>query len=96
MGHEVRVAYASTTQGMTQQETGATTTYRGKVVKIPKELFGKERQVDLEKDIADLLQEMEYKSLEPAVDDGTIEGYETWDIETGDVWVMYRVPCKEK
>jgi len=96
MGHEVRVAYASATQGITRQETGTPTIYHGRCFKIPKALFRKARNVDLERDLEELIQEVQDKGLEPALDGGTIEGYETWDIETGDVWVTYRVPCKGK
>lgn len=96
MGQKVTVAYYSTKQGVTQQQTGAPTVYYGKTFKIPKELFSEEAEVDFEKDIADLMGEIREKGLEPVLDEATVERYETWDIENGDVWVMYRVPCAGK
>ncbi len=96
MGHKVTVAYYSTTLGVTQQQTGAPTVYYGKVFKIPKELFSEDGEVDFEKEIGQLTEEVREKGLEPVLDDATVERYETWDIENGDVWAMYRVPCVNK
>jgi hypothetical protein len=96
MSHKVTVAYYSTTLGVTQQQTGAPTIYYGKVFKIPQKLFSEDGEVDFEKEIGGLHEEIQKKSLEPVLDEATVERYETWDIENGDVWVMYRVPCKGK
>jgi hypothetical protein len=96
MGHKVTVAYYSTVQGVTQQQTSAPTMYYGKVFKIPKELFSEDGEVDFEKEIGELNGKIDEKGLEPVLDEATIERYETWDIENGDVWVMYRVPCVTK
>jgi hypothetical protein len=94
MGHKVTVAYYSTTQGVTQQQSGAQTRYVGKVHRIPKALFSEDGDVDFSKDIAEIVQECQTKGLEPILDDATVERYEVQDIENGDAWVMYRVPCK--
>ena len=96
MGHKVTVAYYSTTKGVTEQQTGEPTIYYGKVFKIPSKLFSEEGDVDFETEIAELVQEIQSKDSEPMLDAATVERYETLDIETGDAWVMYRVPCKAK
>jgi hypothetical protein len=70
--------------------------YHGKVFKIHKPLFDEQVDVEFEKEIGELVGELEEKGLEPLLDESTIERYETWDIESGDVWVMYRVPCAKK
>lgn len=64
--------------------------------KIPKALFSEEGAVDFQKDIEELLEEMQNKGLEPILNDCTVERYETWEIESREVWVMYRVPCKSQ
>jgi hypothetical protein len=94
MGHKVTVAYYSTTRGVTQQQTGASTIYYGKAFKIPKELFSEDGEVDFEKEIGELVEEIQKKDLEPLLNEATVERYEAWDVEDGDVWVMYRVPCE--
>lgn len=96
MGHKVTVAYYSTTKGVTQQQTGTSIVYYGKVFKIPKKLFSEDGEVDFEKEIRGLVEEAQEKGLEPVLDEATVERYETWSIEDGDVWVMYRVPCEIK
>lgn len=96
MAQKVNIAYYSTTKGVTQQQTDASMVYHGKVFRIPKPLFDEEVDVDFEKEIGTLVQEIEEKGFEPLLDETTIERYETWDTESGDVWVMYRVPCAEK
>ena len=96
MGHKVTVAYYSTTLGVTQSQTDVPVVYCGKVFKIPKQLFSGDVEVDFEKDISELIQEIQDSGSEPILNRATIERYETWDVETGDVWVMYRVPCKVK
>ena len=96
MGHKVTVAYYSTMLGVTQQQTGNPTIYYGKVFKIPEELFSEDGEVDFEKEIGELNEEIRDRGLEPVLDEATVERYETWDVENGDVWVMYRVPCKGK
>jgi len=96
MGHKVTVAYYSTTRGVTQQQTGASTIYYGKAFKIPKKSFSEDGEVDFEKDIGGLVEEIQKKNLEPLLNEATVERYEAWDVENGDVWVMYRVPCEVK
>jgi len=96
MGHKVTVAYYSTTRGVTQQQTGASTIYYGKAFKIPKKSFSEDGEVDFEKDIGGLVEEIQKKNLEPLLNEATVERYEAWDVENGDVWVMYRVPCEGK
>jgi hypothetical protein len=96
MGHKVTVAYYSTTKGVTQQQTGAEMLYYGKVFKIPKPLFDEEGDVDFEKELNELIEQSQAKGLEPLLNETTVERYETWDMESEDVWVMYRMPCAKK
>ena len=96
MAQKVNIAYYSTTKGVTQQQTDASMVYHGKIFRIPKPLFDEEVDVDFDKEIGELVQEIQEKGLEPLLDETTIERYETRDIESGDVWVMYLVPCAEK
>lgn len=95
MGFKVTVAYYSTSQGVTQQQTGEAITYYGKVFKIPKELFSKDGDVDFQHEIEELLEEIQKKALEPVTEEVTVERYETWGVDDDNVWVMYRIPCKE-
>jgi hypothetical protein len=96
MGFKVTVAYYSTSRGVTQQTTGVSAIHYGKVFKIPQALFSEDGEVDFEKDIGELVEKLQGKGLEPISDEPTVERYETLDMETGDTWVMYRVPCKGK
>jgi hypothetical protein len=96
MSNQLTVAYYSTTRGVTQQQTGGEMVYFGKVFRIPKPLFDEEVQVEFEKEIAELVEEIEAKGLQPLLSDATVERYETWDTESEDVWVMYRMPCTKK
>jgi hypothetical protein len=96
MAQKVTIAYYSTTNGVTHQQTGGPMIYHGKVFKIHKPLFDEQADVDFQNEIGELIEEIEEKGLEPLLDDTTIERYETWDTESGDVWVMYRVPCAKK
>jgi hypothetical protein len=96
MGFKVTVAYYSVSRGVTQQTTGVSATHYGKVFKIPQTVFSEDGDVDFEKDIGEIVEELQGKGLEPISDEPTIERYETLDAETGDTWVMYRVPCKGK
>ena len=65
MSHKVTVAYYSTVQGVTQQQTSAPIMYYGKVFKIPKELFSEDGEVDFEKEIGELNDKIHEKGLEP-------------------------------
>ena len=96
MGLKVTVAYYPTTKGVTQQQTGKEMVYYGKVFRIPKPLFDEEGDVEFEKEIAGLVDEIQAKGLEPLTGEMTVEHYETWDTESDDVWVMYRMPCSKK
>jgi hypothetical protein len=96
MGQKVAVAYYSTTRGVTQQQTGEEMVYYGKVFRIPKPLFDEDVDVEFEKEIAELYEEIHAKDLEPLSTETTVERYETWDLESDDVWVMYRIPCVKK
>ena len=93
MEQKFTVAYYSTTRGVTQQQTGGEIVYYGKVFKIAKPLFDEDVAVDFEKEIGELIDEIHVKGLEPLSGEPTVERYETWDLESGDVWVMYRMPC---
>lgn len=96
MGHKITVAYYSTKQGVTEQQTGGSAVYHGRVFKIPGELFSEDAEVDFQKEITELNDELRSKGMEPVLDQTTVERYETWDMDSGDVWVMYRVPCEPK
>ena len=96
MGHKVTVAYYPVSKGVTEQQCGSPTSYYGKVFKIPKELFSEDGQVDFEKEIGGVIEEVQEKGLGLVADEVTVERYEVTDIETGDMWVMYRVPCHGK
>ncbi len=96
MGHKVTVAYFSTKQGVTQQQTGGSAVYYGRVFKISEELFSEDGEVDFQKEITGLNDELRSKGMEPVLDQTTVERYETRDVDSGDVWVMYRVPCEPK
>ena len=93
---KIDIAYYKTSMGVTQQQTGASTIYYGKVFRIPKDLFDEEGDVDFEKEIGELVQEIEDQGLEPMIDGTTVERYEIWDLGNGDVSVMYRIPCKRE
>lgn len=61
MGYKVTVAYYSTEKGVTQQQTGAPTVYHGKAFRIPRQLFSEDGDVDFEKEIGELVAELEEK-----------------------------------
>jgi hypothetical protein len=94
MGQKITVAYYSTTRGVTQQQAGGEMIYYGKVFRIPKPLFDEKEDVDFEKEIAELVEEIQAKGLQLVPDQTTVERYETWDLESEDVWVLYRMPCE--
>jgi hypothetical protein len=94
MGFKVTVAYHSTTMGITQQTTGVSAIHYGKVFKIPKALFSEDGEVEFDKEIGELVEELRGKGFDPVSDEFTVERYETLDTDTGDAWVMYRVPCE--
>jgi len=96
MANRVTVAYYSTSKGVTQQQTGSVITYYGSVFRISRELFSEEGEVDFENEINELIERISDLGLEPLLDGTTVERYETWDVETGDVLVMYRIPCASK
>jgi hypothetical protein len=70
--------------GVTQQQTGASMVYQGETFKIPKQLFAEDGEVDFEKDIWDLIQEIRDGGAEPVLHGATVERYETLDVKTGD------------
>jgi hypothetical protein len=96
MSQKVTVAYYSTTRGVTQQQTGGEMVYHGKIYRIAKSRFDEKAEVDFEKEIGELVDEIHDKGLEPLSGEIAVERYETWDLEDGDVWVMYRMPCVKK
>ena len=95
MSHKVTVAYYSTTQGVTGQQSSTPMRYFGKVHRIPKALFSEDGDVDFTAEIGALVEEVRNNGVEPILENATVERYEVEDIENGDVWVMYRVPCKK-
>lgn len=96
MAHKVTVAYYPTTKGVSQQQTGEDMVYYGKVFKIPKPLFDEMGDIDFDKEIGGLAEEIQAKGLEPVLNETIVERYEVWDLESDDVWVMYRMPCARK
>jgi hypothetical protein len=89
------VFYQSIDRGLSNPHGDKAISYFGRVFRIPKSEHGTLRQLEWELNPQELLQS-------PAVDDdapptqpladGIIERFEVIDQETGDIWVMYRVP----
>ena len=88
--------YQSTIRGRTEEETKRATVYYGATYKIPRDIFATDEQIEVEKQMLEKLNEW----IETDIDedegrfpqDGIIERYEVYEIGTGDIWVMYRVP----
>ena len=96
--HNVHVAYQSTVRGISRREAEEKLgkeidfIYKGIVFSIPREDFP-EKILEYEPHIETIIRE--FDDCIP-MSGGMIERYEIFDIETGDVHVMYRVPYIEK
>ena len=88
--------YYSTVKGLANKDGGPATVFYGKVHRIPREDFGARRQLNCEKLPGDIIEEI--RNSRPDLDPlpfGPIERYEIFDVDTGDVFVMYRIPCRK-
>lgn len=86
------VFYLSVSQGISNPQGQEPITYHGKVYRIPRSEHGTIRQLEWEMKPEELLRGM--GSNEEPVGGGVIERFEIFDQDSGDVWVMYRVPCR--
>jgi len=87
------VHYLSSVKGITG-ESGNGLIYKGIVFRIPADSVGSAKQIDFEEMYDPLLIFKPHDGSEPAFD-LPIERYEIWDIETGEMVVMYRMPYRE-
>jgi hypothetical protein len=89
------VFYLSASCGISNPDGKQPITYYGKVYRIPRSEHGTIRQLEWELTPDDLLADLinaHGKALRRAPE-GVIERFEMLDGESGDLWVMYRVPC---
>ena len=92
----LKILYWSTVRGFANQDGGPATIYYGKVYRIPREDFGTQRGLNHEKDPGDIIEEI--RNSRPDLDPspfGPIERYEIFEVGTGDVFVMYRIPRRK-
>ncbi len=92
----LEILYWSTVRGLANQEGGPATLFCGKVYRIPREDFGTQQGLNHEKMPEDIIEEI--RNSRPDIDpfsSGTIERYEIFDVDTGDILVMYRIPCRK-
>ncbi len=90
------ILYWSTVKGLANKDGGPATIFYGKVYRIPREDFGTQRHFNHEKDPKDIIEEI--RNSRPDLDpfsSGPIERYEIFDVDTGDILVMYRIPCRK-
>lgn len=89
------VFYLSVCRGISNPNGQRPITYYGKVYRIPRSEHGTIRQLEWEMTPDDLLADLraEHGQSLDLMPDGVIERFETYDRDSGDVWVMYRVPC---
>lgn len=91
------VFYLSVSRGITNPDGSRPVAYFGKVFRIPRSEHGSLRQLEWEMTPEDLLADLtsrEGNSIQ-YVPDGVVERFEIYDQDSGDVWVMYRVPYQE-
>lgn len=88
------VFYLSVGRGITNPDGSRPVAYFGKVYRIPRSEHGTLRQLEWEMTPDDLLADMTRPDGVPIehVPDGVVERFEIYDQDSGDVWVMYRVP----
>lgn len=87
------VFYQSTRRGLANPDGSAPVTYYGRVYRIPASQHGTIQQLEWELSPIELLNVPDGQPLERSADDA-IERLEVIDQQTGDVWVMYRVPFR--
>ena len=90
------IHYKSTVRGRTNPDGSGDIIYYGKVCRIPERDFGTDRHMQWETMPNDLLKETSegVPGGEP-VPGGFLERYEAYDIKSGDVLVLWRVPCQQ-
>lgn len=94
MPHGV-VFYQNVTRGIANPDGSQPVQYFGKVFRIPRSEHDTIRQLEWEINPHELLEgvtDRDGRALMPLAS-SVIERLETYDRETGDVLVMYRVPC---
>jgi len=88
------ILYWSTVKGLANNDGGPATVFYGKVHKIPREDFSTQQHLNHEKMPEEIIEEI--RSSRPDVDPiGPVERYEIFEVDTGDVLVMYRIPCRK-
>jgi hypothetical protein len=94
MGDKGIVYYQSVFRGITNPDGSRPVTYFGKVYRIPRSEHGSMRQLEWELKPEEILAGMKREDGTPIehIEGGIIERFEIYDQESGDVWVMYRVP----
>ena len=90
------ILYWSTVKGLANKDGGPATVFYGKVHKIPREDFSTQRHLNHEKMLEEIIEEIRNSrpDLDPSLF-GPIERYEIFEVGTGDVFVMYRIPCRK-
>jgi len=94
MSDKGTVYYQSIDRGLENPAGKQPVRYFGRVFKIPRSAHGNMQQLEWEPSPSELrppLTSREGDAIE-SVDRGVIERFEVVDQESGDVWVMYRVP----
>lgn len=91
------VYYQPVTRGLHNPDGVEPIRYFGKVYRIPASEHGSMRQIEWEMTPSELRGDITtadgatHASIDPAI----IERFEVIDRESGDVWVMYRVPYQQ-
>lgn len=89
------IRYVSTIRGVTEHKTGQSTVYYGLTFRIKREDYATDRQMELEDEIFSKIEQWIQSPPQGEgafAKGGTVERYEVFDAESGDVLVMYRVP----
>lgn len=89
------VYYQSVSRGLENPDGKRPVAYYGRVYRIPRSEHASIRQLEWELNPEELLAQLSADSAVPLAQlpGGVIERFEIFDSESGDVWVMYRVPC---
>lgn len=92
--YQFTLFHQSPAHGVTQQELeDEEIHYIGKVFKIPYDVYGTAKSKKHELEMDSLIMNIVTEDGEwEAVDGGVIERHEVRDLDSFDVWVMYRVP----
>ena len=91
-----QVYYQSVQRGLQNPAGSDPITYFGVTYRIPRSEHATLRQVEWEPNPRELMDDVALADGRNAapVDDAIVERFETYDRDTGDVLVMYRVPCR--